>query len=182
MDKLREMGIKLAFLNEQESFEGTFAAIDKVGKLVNREAEATDIVVGMQNKIDDTVEAVEALGKTEKPKVYYMVGYGQQDFTAGGDTFIGEIINLAGGDNIAQNIQGWAISREQILESQPDIIIIPNDTATLEELQQTEFYKDLDAVKSGKVYEINGDIISRQGPRIVDALVDIAKIINPELV
>ncbi|MEE1072670.1 MAG: helical backbone metal receptor, partial [Cellulosilyticum sp.] len=89
MDKLREMGIKLAFLNEQESFEGTFAAIDKVGKLVNREAEATDIVVGMQNKIDDTVEAVEALGKTEKPKVYYMVGYGQQDFTAGGDTFIG---------------------------------------------------------------------------------------------
>ena len=131
---------------------------------------------------DSTVEfARKLLQKTEKPKVYYMVGFGEQDFTAGGNTFISEMIGLVGGQNIAQNIQGWSISREEILADEPDMIIMPSDLTTLETLQQTEFYKDLDAVKSGHVYEIDGDMISRQGPRIADALVEMAKIINPEL-
>ena len=111
-----------------------------------------------------------------------MVGYGEQDFTAGGDTFISEIINLAGGKNIAQNVEGWSISKEEIAADEPDMIIMPSGKGTLEELQNTDFYKDLEAVKAGHVYEINGDMISRQGPRVADALVEMAEVINPELV
>ena len=179
--KLRDVGIPVAFLNEEENFEGTMSTITNIGILTGTEAEAETVVAEMEMTIDNILREVDALQKTEKPKVYYMVGFGEQDFTAGGNTFISEMIGLAGGQNIAQNIQGWSISREEILADEPDMIIMPSDLTTLETLQQTEFYKDLDAVKSGHVYEIDGDMISRQGPRIADALVEMAKIINPEL-
>ena len=49
------------------------------------------------------------------------------------------------------------------------------------QMTTTDFYKDLRAVKEGNVYEVDGDSISRQGPRVADALVEMAQIIHPEL-
>ncbi len=182
INKLREVGIPVVFLNEQEGFDGTYEAITAIGKLVDESGNATEVINDMKANVADITEKVKALNKTEKPKVYYIVGYGESDYTAGGDTFISEIINLAGGQNIAQNISGWSISKEEIADNEPDIIIVPTGVTNLEALQNTDFYKDLEAVKSGNVYEINGDMISRQGPRVDDALIEMAEIINPELV
>ena len=182
INKLREVGIPVVFLNEQEGFDGTYSAITSIGELVGKPEKAAEVIANMQKTVTDITEKVNALNKTEKPKVYYMVGYGEQDFTAGGDTFISEIINLAGGKNIAQNVEGWSISKEEIAADEPDMIIMPSGKGTLEELQNTDFYKDLEAVKAGHVYEIDGDMISRQGPRVADALVEMAEVINPELV
>lgn len=181
INKLREVGIPVVFLNEQEGFEGTYSAITSIGELIGAPDKAAEVIASMQKTVTDITEKVNALNKTEKPKVYYMVGYGESDFTAGGDTFISEIINLAGGENIAQNVQGWSISKEEIAANEPDMIIMPSGSATLEDLQSADFYKDLEAVKAGNVYEINGDMISRQGPRVSDALVEMAEVINPEL-
>lgn len=181
INKLREVGINVVFLNEQEGFDGTYSAITAIGELVGEPEKAAEVVADMQKTVADITEKVNALNKTEKPKVYYMVGYGEKDSTAGGNTFISEIINLAGGKNIAQNVEGWSISKEEIAANEPDMIIMPSDMTTLEDLQNTDFYKDLEAVKAGKVYEINGDMVSRQGPRVDDALVEMAEIINPEL-
>ncbi len=181
VNKLRELGIPVVFFNEQEGFEGTYTVITSIGELVGESEKAAEIVANMKETVKDTTEKVNALNKVEKPKIYYMVGYGEQDFTAGGGTFIGQIINLAGGENIAQSLDSWLISKEQIANNPPDMIIMPTNTASLKDLQNAEFYKDLKAVKEGQVYEIDGDMISRQGPRIAEALVEMAEIINPEL-
>ena len=95
INKLREVGVTVAFLNEQESFEGTYSAIANIGKLIGEETLAQQVIAEMQGKIDDTVTKIAALPKTEDmPKVYYTMGFGEGDFTAGGDTFIGEMITL----------------------------------------------------------------------------------------
>lgn len=180
--KLREVNIPVAFLNEQESFEGTYSAIKNIGELVGETENAEKVVEEMKAKIDGTIEKIKAVSEgKEKPKVYYTIGFGESDFTAGGDTFIGEIINLAGGINIAQDVSGWSISKEQIAEADPDLIIMPSGRNMVEDIKQADFYKDLRAVKEGKLYEISEDMISRQGPRLADAFVEIAKIINPEM-
>ena len=180
--KLREVGITVAFLNEQESFEGTYSAIEKVGVLTGTDEKATEVIAEMKQKVADLQTAIKELNLTDLPKVYYAIGFGESDFGAGGDTFIGEIIHLAGATNIAQEISGWSISKEQIAAGDPDIIIGPSGMDMATQMANTDFYKDLKAVKEGKVYEIDGDSISRQGPRVADALVEMAQKIHPELV
>ncbi|WP_054742781.1 ABC transporter substrate-binding protein [Cellulosilyticum ruminicola] len=181
INKLRDVGIPVVFLNEQEGFDGTYEEIRTIGNLVDELGNAEKVIDDMKANVTKITDKVKALNKTDKPKVYYMIGSGESDYTAGGDTFISEMINLVGGQNIAQNISGWSISKEQIADNQPDIIIVPSGVATLETLKNANFYKDLEAVKAGKVYEINGDMVSRQGPREDDALIEMAEIINPEL-
>ncbi|MEG0388552.1 MAG: ABC transporter substrate-binding protein, partial [Niameybacter sp.] len=179
--KLREINIPVAFLNEQENFEGTYSAIENIGLLVGCTEEAKIVVEGMRTQIEETIEKVNALNKEEKPRVYYAVWYGDSDSTAGGDTFIGEMIRLAGGENIAQDVEGWSISKEKIVEGNPEMIIVPAGNGIKEGMETTDFYKDLTAVQEGHIYEINQDMISRQGPRLAEAFVALAKIINPEM-
>lgn len=179
IDKLREDGIPTVFVNEQENFEGTYSAIEKIAQLIGEEDKAKEIVNAMKKKVEDTTKKVEEVATGEKLKVYYAVGFGDYDSTAGGDTFIGEIITLSGGNNIAQDVQGWSYSKEKIVENDPDIIIVP--AGMKESLETADFYKDLRAVKDGNVFEIDRDMISRQGPRVADAFEEMAKIINPEM-
>lgn len=180
IDKLREVGITVAFLNEQENFEGTYSAIENMGKLIGEDDSAKKVIEDMKKKVSDTTKKVEDI-TAENPKVYYMVGFGDSDSTAGGDTFIGEIITLSGGDNIAKDVKGWSYSKEKIAENDPDMIIVPSGRNIPDQLKETDFYKDLRAVKEGKVFEIDGDMISRQGPRVADAFVQMAQTINPEI-
>ena len=179
--KLREVGIPVAFLNEQENFEGTYSAISKIGKLTGTDKEAEAVIEEMKAKVEAVRVAVQGANKGATPTVYYATGSGESDYGAGGDTFIGEMITLAGGENIAKDIKGWSISKEQIVEGDPDIIIVPNDGVTLTNMKAQDFYKNLRAIKEGHIYEIDGDSISRQGPRVADALTKMALIIHPEL-
>lgn len=179
--KLRETGITVAFLNEQQNFEGTYSTITRMAVLTGSEQKATEVIADMKAKVKEVTEKVENLNKEAKPKVYYAIGYGEYDSTAGGDTFIGEIITLAGGENVAKEVAGWSYSKELLAQNEPDMIIVPSESGIKEGMEATDFYKDLKAVKEGKVYEINGDMISRQGPRVADALVEMAKVINPEM-
>lgn len=180
--KLREVGVTVIFLNENENFEGTYSAIEKLGMLTGTEEKATEVINEMKQKVADLETAIAALNLTKQPKVYYSTGFGEGDYGAGGDTFIGEIITLAGAENMMQDISGWSVSKEQIAEGDPDIIIVPSGRDMADEMATTDFYKDLRAVKEGDIFEIDGDSISRQGPRVADALVEMAQKIHPELV
>ncbi len=181
--KLREVGITVAYLKEDENFEGTYSTIEKIALILGKEDEAKVVIDEMKTKIADVKAEVAALNLEKLPTVYYATSYGESDFGAGGDTFIGEIIELAGGVNIADEVSGWAISKEQIADGDPDIIIVPaGEFNVLDGMKTADFYKDLRAIQDGNIFEINGDAISRQSPRVADALVEMAQKLHPELV
>ena len=109
-------------------------------------------------------------------------------WTAGPGSFIDDIINLTGGDNIAAGAIGdWVqLSIEEIVDAEPDIIVVQTmtggvPTITAEDLGEHIIWQQLDAVKEGNIFFINGDLVSRPGPRIVQGLEEMAKIIHPEL-
>ena len=130
----------------------------------------------MKSSIKEVTDAVKDL---DEPTVFDVVGYGEYgDFSAPENTFAGEIIKLAGGDNIVPAQDNWSYSLEALLEADPEIIIIGNGMK--DGFETAEGYKELTAVKEGKVYEIDNNLIDRQGYRNAEGVMTLAKIFHPE--
>lgn len=179
VEKLEQMNIKVAVLYGVETFDGVYETIGNVAKLIGEGETGAKIVSDMKKKVNDVTEKVK---NADKPKTYYVVGFGQTgDYTAGKGTFIGELIGMAGGTNTAGDVEGWKYSLEKIVENDPDIMICSKFYDSKKGIEATNGYKDLRAVKEGKLFEIDNNILDRQGPRLADGLEELAKIIHPEL-
>ena len=178
LTKLEELKIPTVVLYGEESFEGVYETISKVGNILNLNEKAESLVAEMKKKVEGVKKALE--GK-DKPSVYYVIGYGKSgDYTAGSDTFIGQLLEMAGAENAAADVKDWKYSLERLIEKNPDIMICPSVGGYKQGLETTNGYKDLDAVKNKKLYEIDENLITRQGARLADGLVELAKIIHPE--
>jgi len=177
--KLEDLGIKVVVLYNAEDFNGAYDVINSLGELFNTKAEAQELISSMKEK----VAAVEGKVKgKETPKVYYVVGFGKNgDYTATGDTFIGEMLLMAGGDNIAKDATDWKYSLEKIIENDPEYIIISKNFDMKTQFEQTAGYNELSAVKNNKVIEIDDNLLNRQGPRLAEGVEAIAKILHPDL-
>jgi iron complex transport system substrate-binding protein len=178
VDKLTALSIPVVVLSDQNSFEGAYRTIENIARLTGAEDAGATLISYMRTTVYEVKEAVK--GK-EIPSVYYVIGFGEYgDFTAGGDTFIHQIISMAGGNNIAKDITGWSFSLEQIVDSDPDIIVTSRFWGAKDSIAATNGYKDLKAVKNGKLFEIDNNMLDRQGPRLADGLKALAEIIHPD--
>lgn len=178
LDKLDQLGIKTIALYGEENFEGAYDVISNIGKVLNANKEANAIVNNMKKKVDSVKEKVK--GKNI-PTVYYTVGYGKGgDFTPGKDTFLGKLITIAGAKNAGEDAVNWKFSLEKLIEKNPDIIICSKYFDAKKGLQETSGYKDLKAIKNDNLFEIDNNMLDRQGPRLADGLEELAKLIHPD--
>lgn len=176
--KLEELGITVLVLNPNDSFEGVYDVIGKMGTVLDAQEKAEEIVVSMKEKVSSVEEKVKDLSS---PSVYYVVGYGEYgDYTAGKGTFISEMIERAGGINVADDVEGWSYSLEKLVEHDPQIILVSKYYDTKSGFISTEGYKELTAVKEDKVVEIDNNLIDRQGPRLADGFEALAKAIHQD--
>lgn len=177
--KLEDLGIKVVVLYNAEDFNGAYDTITTLGQIVNAQDKAEDLVSGMKKKVDDIKKKV---GGLETPKIYYVVGFGKDgDYTATGDTFIAQMLEMAGGNNIAKDATGWKYSLEKIIENDPEYIVISKNYGMKEQFETTDGYKELSAVKNNKVIEIDDNLLNRQGPRLAEGVEALAKILHPDL-
>ncbi|MCW6075954.1 ABC transporter substrate-binding protein [Clostridium sporogenes] len=175
--KLEDLGIEVAVLYGAEDLDGAYKNIMDISTILGVAEKGKTIVNGMKKKVESVENKVKSL---DKPKIYYVVDFGKADFTAGGDTFIGKMIEKAGGENIAKDTKGWNYSFEKIVENKPEMIILSDKFNIKKNFLATDKYKDLPAAKKNKVYEIDDNMLLRQGPRQADGLEALAKIIHPE--
>lgn len=178
LKKLEELNIKVAVLYGSDSFNGAYDTISKVGKLTNANNKANEIIAGMKKKVQYVEDKVK---NDKKPSVYYVVSYGEAgDYTAGKGTFISQMIGMAGGKNSADDTTGWKYNIEKLVANNPNILICSKYYNSKSGIKSTNGYKDLTTVKDNKLYEIDDNLITRQGPRLADGLEALAKIIHPE--
>ena len=150
--------------------------IETLGKALNKEDIAEEKVSEMKKTIGDVESAIKG---EKEPTVYYVVSYGEGgDFSAPENTFVGGLIKLAGGQNIVPASDNWSFSLEALLEADPEIIVVGKGQK--DGFMSAEGYKELTAVKEGKVYEIDNNIIDRQGYRNAEGVLELAKIFHPE--
>lgn len=163
---LEASGVSTIHFEAQESYGDTYQLIQDVGRLLNATREASRLVEKMKERTQKVLAENIALNR---PRVYYVVGYGEGgDWTATGETFIHQLLTMAGGDNIAVDLSGWSISLERIVAGDPDIVVLPKGAGKL--FSQTPIYRELRAVREGRVVEVDEDLILRLGPRLVDGL------------
>ncbi|MCG8453991.1 MAG: ABC transporter substrate-binding protein [Spirochaetales bacterium] len=173
--QLEALGITVAVLMAPDSLRGgQEAVIRPLATLLGAEDKAKDLILQLNQQIDAELEKVKSF--QFQPRVYYVVGFGDGgDWTAGGDTFIGEMIELAGGENIAQDTEGWSFSLEALVARDPDVIFIPSWADGV--FQNSPVYSDLRAVQSGNVFVVDENTIVRQGPRIGEGLASLVSIV-----
>jgi iron complex transport system substrate-binding protein len=183
---LQALGYKVLVL-EAKTIDGVLQDILLVGRATGNDVEAGVVVSEIRQRID--VVANQASAATTTPKVYHEV-WNEPIMSAGPGTFIDELITLAGGENIFNDATtSWpTASSEVIIEKNPDVMFFPdmymgvaNFYQTIEVVKDRPGWDSITAVKNDALYEINADIISRSGPRLVDALEAIAKMVHPEI-
>jgi iron complex transport system substrate-binding protein len=185
ISELENVGLTVVVLQPRD-FAGIYRDIEIVGEITGKVKEAEEIVNDMKDRVDAVVAKTVKI--TEKPTVFYEVDASwdvNKPWTVGYNTFQDDLINLAGGKNMAAGRSGWyEISIEEILAADPDLIILEDYQfgVTPDDVANRSVWHELTAVGEGKVYPIiDPNLTSRQGPRIVDGLEEIARIIHPEL-
>jgi len=179
-EQLDTLGETMVVLQPKD-IAGIFRDIELVGQITGKEAE--ELVAEMARRIG-VVAATTAGAK--RPTVFYVVDATDpsKPWTAGPGSFIDALITLAGGENIVDVSQAYLqISLEEVVASDPEIIIGPakHGTAFIPDFGNLSVWKEMSAVKEGEIYLTEADLVSRPGPRIVEGLEEIAKIIHPEL-
>lgn len=185
VDKLANLDLTI-YKNDGQSLEEILNNILKIGKLVNAQNEAEELVADMQADIDEVKEAVKDVPEEEKQKVYLEFTPG---WTVGSGEFLDELIQVAGGINVASELEGWAeVNEEKIIEEDPDVILYAKDAVDFETeepledlIRERSGWEKISAIENDRVIGIDENTVSRIGPRVTDALKKFAEAIYPEL-
>ena len=183
--QLENLGLTVIALTPA-TIDETYDAIELVGLVTGVQETAASLIEDMRSSINSVTSLVANLSDQERPNVFYIVWHDPL-MTAGYDTLQGQLIELAGGNNIFDDLTSYpTVSLETVLDREPDIIIAgtsmgSGENAPLEWAQEESRLQETEALQEGKVFSINTDLTGRFGPRIVDALYEMLRLIHPEL-
>lgn len=172
------------FVLAPQSLDDITAAMLTMGEMTGHQSDAQAVVDDMKARIAAVQEIVDRIPPEQRITVFYEVWH-EPLTTTSEATFIGELLVLAGGINIFGDLEGTYpnVSDEQVIIRDPQVIVGPsshNEQLTPEQLATRPGWADLSALQNDAVYAIDGDIISRPGPRVVDALEALAALFYPE--
>lgn len=172
MQTLNEQGIAV-YVTNPVSLDDVFENLEQFGRLFDTEREVIDRLANLRLRVANVdVDAQAYLDSKPIQKVFVQISTDPL-FTIGKESFLTRLIEQAGGISATKDIPtGYPkLSKETAAALDPDVIILSDSEDNLE---TNAAFKDSKAVKNGRVYRINPDIISRPGPRLVDALEQIA--------
>ncbi len=172
VNRLRSMGIKIFFLNK-EGLANIAANLRLLGVLMNR----SDNAETAARKIENAISA-----NASNPFVLKRVFLMFDKMAAGRTSFAGEALEAAGFENCAAEDSSWPVPNpEFIISANPQILILEKKASDSEDALLARYRKDgvwraTDAVKNSRIYFIDSDLISIPGPRMADAIAELARI------
>jgi iron complex transport system substrate-binding protein len=183
--KFESAGIEASFVN-LESLENMENAILQLGKKYGREEQGEAIVAQYHAKKEEIAKAIE--GK-EAPTVLILMGVPGSYLVATENSYIGNLVKLAGGKNIVQGekVEYLASNTEYLQQANPDIILraahgMPEEVVKMfdEEFKTNDIWKHFDAVKNNRVYDLEERLFGTTGNlAAVEALDEVMKMLYP---
>jgi iron complex transport system substrate-binding protein len=180
---LENLGLTVYVLPNPATLEDMYTNLETVANLTGHESETAALVESFKRRVAAVDEKIMPL--SYGPTVYYELDATNptKPYTAGPGTFVDQLISRAGGINIGAELQSqWAqISLEQLVVTNPAIIIL-GDSAygeTPEKAAQRPGWGTLTAIQTGQVFPFDDNLVSRPGPRLVDGLEAMAKLLHP---
>ena len=182
IDALRKAGLAV-LVTEAKNIDEVYKSIELVGQATGHTDKAAEVVAGMKKDVQDVQEKVKSIPDEKKPNVWVEVD--PSLFTAGKGTFIDDMVTLAGGKNIAFDVEGWKkLSEEKVLERNPDIILNTYgyyDKEGAAKIMKRPTWQQVKAIQAKRVHALDSDVVNRPGPRITQGLKEIARDLHPDL-
>jgi iron complex transport system substrate-binding protein len=182
---LEDLKLTVYYLPNPKTFDDLYANLATVGKLTGRSAEAARLNDSLKARYDAVIQKVSQA--KDAPTVFYEIDATDptKPYTSGPGTFIDLVIGLAGGKNVGAELQGAfaQISSEELVKQNPNVIVLGDALygVTPESLAQRPGWSALSAIKDKQVFTFDDNLISRPGPRLIDGLEQMAKLLHPEL-
>jgi iron complex transport system substrate-binding protein len=177
--KLDQLSIPVYVTNPRTVRE-VVVSIRNLGDVTGATARAAQVAGEMESRISAVEDRVK---DSPRPRVFYVLQTGPL-ITAGRNTFINDLINIAGGSSISgdETADYPQFSRETVTARAPEIIVAPSSHGT-QLVNESELRRDFGttpAIRSNRIVWVNPDLVDRPGPRIVEGLEQLARGLRPQ--
>jgi len=181
VEQLEALGLTVMVLGP-ENIDGILANIELVGSITGLGQQAKELTDQIRDDLA-TITAKTAL--VSRPTVFCETGYGGGIWTTGSGSFVSNLIMLAGGTDIGVGVSknNPNISLEYLVAADSEMIILADApwVSATDVKARGGAWNDLAAVQNDKIYDIDADIISRNGPRVVEGIMALLEIIHPDI-
>ncbi len=182
ISKLKQLDLKV-YVSDPSNIEELFVSIKEMAALTNRDKDGSDLIDKMKINIKEVTSETELIPEKDRVRVFVEF-WNDPLMSAGRNSFVDELIVLAGGINIAHDVtRAYSyFSPEEVVMRNPDCIILAymvnEDAAKV--IKERLGWKEIRAVKNNRVYsDVNPDVLLRPGPRLVEALIELRKRFYP---
>lgn len=182
VSKLRNLNIPVLCVNP-ESLDGVYRAIELISKVTGTESSGDKLSSEMKERIEAVEQKVASIPEAERLKVFIEVG-NEPLYTAGTKSSVDELLSLAGGINIAGDVEGYQMySLESVVKNNPDAILaLDSYYVDVEaEIKKRSGWDTIKAVQEDNLIIDLDNLLNRPGPRSADAVETIAKELYPDL-
>lgn len=184
IERLRSLHLPLFVLEMGTNLETVLIIIEKIGTITQKEKKAEILVESLKKRYNKTQAALRDV--LHEPRVFLSL-HGTGLWTCGKGSFLNDLVGKAGGVNIAGNIpRKWLhYNREQLIHDNPEVIIIlsksQEEFSKVKEWIKNEAHlKGIKAVETDRIYFLDENLATRPGPRLIDALEELARILHPQ--
>jgi len=184
---MRSLGYNVLVINPND-VRGDLQDIALVGRAVGADNAAATLVSNLNVQINAITSKIAAANFTSKPLVYYEIWW-NPEMSAGGTSWVNDIISKAGGVNIfANDTDQWpTISPESVVQMNPDVILLPTGMGSgtfygsLSDVASRPGWSSINAIKNNRIIVIDGDLFAESGPRVADQIAAVAQVLYPSL-
>lgn len=175
VDALEAAGITVV-VNDAADIEGVYTSIEIIGEVTGKNDEAKALIDSMKSEFEELEELASSKSISDDDNdIYFEVSpleYGL--WAAGNGSFMNEVADMIGLDNIFEDMDAWAeVSEEQVIERDPDYIVtiamyFGEGPTPEEEILSRSGWENVSAVENDKIFDLQNNELSRPGPRLVD--------------
>jgi iron complex transport system substrate-binding protein len=182
---LEGLGLTVYYLPNPSTLEEMYLNLQTVAQLTGREEQAAALIASLKQRVDAVDQKIAAT--SERPVVFYEIDATDpgKPYTYGRGTFGDLLIQRAGGVSIGSAIQDPypQVSLEQIVVSAPEMILLGDAQfgITIESVKTRAGWDELPAVLNDQIFPFDDNLVSRPGPRLVDGLEALARLLHPEV-
>ena len=169
---LKDSGVKVVYVKDAQSIDEMYESFMQIGKVTHKEKAAKKLVKETKQNIENVKKSVP--NDVKGQKVFMEISSEPEIYTAGKETFFDDMLTQLKAENSFSNLKCWQkVSKEDIIKQNPDLMISTMGISSSEYqkmINKRGGFNQINAVQHNKVKAVNGDEISRPGPRIDDGL------------
>lgn len=163
------------YVSNPATLDEVFEGLKRLGELFGTQEQVAELLPELQGRVASVREKVK-----DAPRLRVFVQISREPlFTVGRDSFVNSLVDSAGGESITRDVPTAypKLSKERAAALQPEVIILSESE---DNEMPNEVFRNSPALRTGRIYKVNADLIARPGPRLVEAIEQTAMALHPD--